>query len=170
MRNYYRDQQTHYVFGQLNSDEAYNGRSLSMSASEQATNLYEQAMKTSRTLLSLPGTFHETFARLMDIGNIRVEQLAEETMMSERSITRYRNEERGDYSADAVAVLCVGMHLDPLFSFDLLQKAGILLRNTPEDLVLKAILMGMHTAPVAEVRKYLSAIQYPRLKSWPTMQ
>lgn len=73
VRNYYRDQQTHYVFGQLNSDEAYNGRSLSMSASEQATNLYEQAIKTSRMLLSLPGTFHETFARLMDIGNIRVE-------------------------------------------------------------------------------------------------
>ncbi len=73
MRNYYRDQQTHYVFGQLDSDEAYNGRSLSMAASEQATNLYEQAMKTSRTLLSLPGTFHKTFARLMDIGNIRVE-------------------------------------------------------------------------------------------------
>jgi len=119
------------VFEQLNSDETCNRRNLSMSASEQAPSLYEQAMKTSRTPLSLPCTFPETFARLMDIGNIRLEQLAEETMMLERSTTRYCNEERSKYSADAVAILCVGMHLDPLFSFDLLQKAGILLKNTP---------------------------------------
>ena len=31
VRNYIRDKHTHYVFGQLNSDEEYNGRSLALS-------------------------------------------------------------------------------------------------------------------------------------------
>ena len=167
VRTYYRDKQTHYVYGQLNSDEEYNGRSLTMSASEQAPHLYEQAMQTSKTLMSLPGTFHETFAKLMDLNDLTVEQLAEETMLSERSITRYRTEERFDYSIDTVAVLCIGMRLDPLLSLDLIRKAGIMLRNTPEDLMIHAVLMGMHKFSVLEVAKYLKLSQYPRIKNWP---
>ncbi len=167
VRTYYRDKQTHYVYGQLNSDEEYNGRSLTMSASEKAPHLYEQAMQTSKTLMSLPGTFHETFAKLMDLKDLTVEQLAEETMLSERSITRYRTEERFDYSIDTVAVLCIGMRLDPLLSLDLIRKAGIMLRNTPEDLMINAVLMGMHRFSVLEVAKYLKMSQYPRIKNWP---
>ena len=98
---------------------------------------------------------------------IPVEQLAEETMLSERSITRYRTEERFDYSIDTVAVLCIGMRLDPLLSLDLIRKAGIMLRNTPEDLMINAVLMGMHRFSVLEVAKYLKMSQYPRIKNWP---
>ena len=124
-------------------------------------------MQTSKTLMSLPGTFHETFAKLMDLKDLTVEQLAEETMLSERSITRYRTEERFDYSIDTVAVLCIGMRLDPLLSLDLIRKAGIMLRNTPEDLMINAVLMGMHRFSVLEVAKYLKMSQYPRIKNWP---
>lgn len=94
-------------------------------------------------------------------------KLAEETLLSERSITRYRTKEADDYSVDKVAVLCVGMHLDPLFSLDLMRKAGILLRNTPADLVINAVLMGMHQYSVQEVSRYLKDCGYPRIKNWP---
>ena len=167
VRTYYRDQQTHYVYGQLNSDEEYNGRNLTLSASERAPQLYQRAMETSRMLTELPHTFHETFAKLMDLYRIKVEKLAEETLLSERSITRYRTKEADDYSVDKVAVLCVGMHLDPLFSLDLMRKAGILLRNTPADLVINAVLMGMHQYSVQEVSRYLKDCGYPRIKNWP---
>ncbi len=170
IRNYIREQQTHYVYGQLNSDEEYNDRSLTMAASDRAPHLYEQALQTSQTLMSLPGSFHETFAKLMDLKSITVEKLAEETMLSERSITRYRTEERYDYSADTVAILCIGLHLDPMLSMDLLRKAGILLRNTPEDLMVNAVLIGMHRFSVIDVAKYLKESRYPRIKSWPEPQ
>ena len=36
VQNYYRDKKTRYVYGKLNSDEEYNGRSLALAASEKA--------------------------------------------------------------------------------------------------------------------------------------
>lgn len=167
VRTYHRDKRTHYVFGQLNSDEEYNGRSLTLSASEQSPHLYKQAVKTAKLLTTLPGTFHEAFATMMQAADIKPAQLAEETLMSERTIYRYQEIEREDYSADTVAVLCVGMHLDPLLSFALMQRAGIFLRDTPEDLILKAVLMGMYRMAVRQVRQYLCEINYPRVKNWP---
>lgn len=103
----------------------------------------------------------------MQAADIKPAQLAEETLMSERTIYRYQEIEREDYSADTVAVLCVGMHLDPLLSFALMQRAGIFLRDTPEDLILKAVLMGMYRMAVRQVRQYLCEINYPRVKNWP---
>ena len=167
VRTYHRDKRTHYVFGQLNSDEEYNGRSLTLSASEQSPHLYEQAVKTAKLLTTLPGTFHEAFAAMMRAADIKPTQLAEETLLSERTIYRYQEVEREDYSADSVAVLCVGMHLDPLLSFALMHRAGIFLRDTPEDLILKAVLMGMYRMTVRQVRQYLCEINYPRMKNWP---
>ena len=170
VRTYHRDRKTHYVFGQLNSDEEYNGRSLSMSASERAPRLYEQAVARAQLIQSLPGSFHAAFAMLMDAKGITVEKLAEETMLSERSITRYRNREQDSFSADTVAILCLGLGLDPILSFAMMEKAGIHLRDTPEDLTLKAVLMGLHTTPVMQVRAYLNEINYPRIRLWPQQQ
>ena len=170
VRTYHRNPQTHYIYGQLNSDEEYNGRSLTMSATEMSSALSIQAVHISKLLLALPATFHETFTVLMDAMGITVGELSEATMISERSITRYRSEERVRYSADTIAVLCIGMHLDPILSMELLDKAGITLKKTPEDLILKAVLMGVYTQSVAEVRKYLEEIQYARVGLWPKQE
>ena len=62
------------------------------------------------------------------------------------------------------------MHLDPILSMELLDKAGITLKKTPEDLILKAVLMGVYTQSVAEVRKYLEEIQYARVGLWPKQE
>ena len=168
-RNYIRDGDTHYVYGQLNSDEEYNGRNLTLSASAQDPNLYETAVETAKLLTALPGTFHGAFAMIMREMGIKPTELAEETLMAERTIYRYQEVERSDYNVDTVAVLCVGMHLDPLLSFALMERAGVFLRNTPEDLIVKAVLMGMYRMKVVQVQSYLSEIHYPRIEKWPKL-
>ena len=100
---------------------------------------------------------------------IKPTELAEETLMAERTIYRYQEVKRSDYNVDTVAVLCVGMHLDPLLSFALMERAGIFLRNTPEDLIVKAVLMGMYRMKVVQVQSYLSEIHYPRIEKWPKL-
>ena len=50
VRTYHRDKQTHYVFGQLNSDEEYNGRSLAYSVENGAKDILKQAMEISAVL------------------------------------------------------------------------------------------------------------------------
>lgn len=167
VRNYNRNPQTHYICGQLNSDEEYNGRSLTLMASEKMPDLQTQAAHFSRILKEMPSSFHEAFSWLMDCMEVTVGKLAEETMVSDRTIQRYRNEERKQYTADAVAVLCIGLHLDPLLSMALLERAGICWRNTPEDLILKVVLLGMYRMRVSEVRSYLKDLKYTRLDQWP---
>lgn len=166
MRSYYRDTGTRYVYGQLNSDEEYNGRSLALSASEKQPDLYSHAVKVARTLSELPGTFRETFEWHMKKCKVTLARMSEETALSERSITRYRTEEKDDLTIDRVAKICICMHLEPEFSFDMLEKAGIHLRKTPEDLMIKAVLLGMYACSVNQVGKYLEACKYPRLKEW----
>ena len=166
VQNYYRDKKTRYVYGQLNSDEEYNGRSLALSASEKQPDLYAHAVRVARTLSELPNNFHETFEWHMKNSNVTLAKMSEETAISERNITRYRTEEKDDLTIDRVAKICICMHLEPELSFDMLEKAGIHVRKTPEDLMLKAVLLGMYACSVDQVGKYLEACGYPRIKEW----
>ena len=157
VQNYHRDKKTRYVYGQLNSDEEYNGRSLALSASEKQPDLYAHAVRVARTLSELPNNFHETFEWHMKKSNITLARMSEETAISERSITRYRTEEKDDLTIDRVTKICICLHLEPEFSFDMLEKAGIHLRKTPEDLMIKAVLLGLYACSVDQVSKYLEA-------------
>ena len=166
VQNYYRDKKTRYVYGQLHSDEEYNGRSLALSASEKQPDLYAHTVRVARTLSELPNNFHETFEWHMKKSNITLARMSEETAISERSITRYRTEEKDDLTIDRVTKICICLHLEPEFSFDMLEKAGIHLRKTPEDLMLKAVLLSLYACSVDQVGKYLEACGYPRIREW----
>ena len=166
VQNYYRDKKTRYVYGQLNSDEEYNGRSLALAASEKQPDLYSHAVKVAKTLSELPNSFHETFEWHMKKSSVTLEKMSEETAISERNITRYRTEEKDGLTIDRVAKICICMHLEPELSFDMLEKAGIHVRKTPEDLMIKAVLLGMYACSVDQVGKYLEACGYPRIKEW----
>lgn len=170
VRTYQRDKITHYVYGQLNSDEEYNGRSLTLAMSDMDNSAYNSAKDAAQTLMALPGSFHGSLTELMKKFGIKRKDLVENSGYGESTVDRYCRKERDDYTADAVAVLCVALHFDPIYSFDLMQKAGIYLRNTPEDLMLKAVLMGLYNASVSDVRGYLASIGYKRVTEWPKCQ
>ena len=75
VRNYIRDKHTHYVFGQLNSDEEYNGRSLALSIQNGVGDVLKQAQEMSAVLLNLPGSFSGTLvAHMKRIGITRDQQ------------------------------------------------------------------------------------------------
>ena len=143
VRNYIRDKHTHYVFGQLNSDEEYNGRSLALSLQRSAEDALKQAQKMSQVLLNLPGSFSGTLIAHMKRVGITRDRLAEEAMMSGTMIKRMRTSER-DLTLDQVIAVCIGLHIPPEYSFDLIEKAGFRLRNTPEHLIYKSILQTMY--------------------------
>lgn len=136
VRNYIRDKRTHYVFGQLNSDEEYNGRSLALSVQNGTEDAFRQAQEMSEVLLNLPGSFSGTLVAHMKRIGITREKLAEEAMLSDTTIKRMRTSER-DLTLDFVIAVCVGLHIPPEYSFDMIEKAGFRLRNTPEHLNLQ---------------------------------
>ena len=63
--------------------------------------------------------------------------------MSGTMIKRMRTSER-DLTLDQVIAVCIGLHIPPEYSFDLIEKAGFRLRNTPEHLIYKSILQTMY--------------------------
>ena len=154
VRNYIRDKHTHYVFGQLNSDEEYNGRSLALSIQNGVGDVLKQAREMSEVLLNLPGSFSGTLVAHMKRIGITRDRLAEEAMMSETMIKRMRTSER-DLTLDQVIAVCVGLHIQPEYSFDLIEKAGFRLRNTPEHLIYKSILQTMYMEKLMTIQKLL---------------
>ena len=155
VRNYIRDKHSHYVFGQLNSDEEYNGRSLALSLQSSAEDALKQAQEMSQVLLNLPGSFSGTLIAHMKRVGITRERLAEEAMMSGTMIKRMRTSER-DLTLDQVIAVCIGLHIPPEYSFDLIEKAGFRLRNTPEHLIYKSILQTMYMEKLMNIQKLLA--------------
>lgn len=154
VRYYFRDNATHYVFGQLNSDDAYNGRSLALSLRNGAEDVLKQAQSMSKVLLSLPGSFSGTLIAHMKRIGITRDRLAEEAMMSGTMIKRMRTSER-ELTLDQVIAVCIGLHIPPEYSFDLIEKAGFRLRNTPEHLIYQSILQTMYMEKLMTIQQVL---------------
>lgn len=154
VRTYHRDKQTHYVFGQLNSDEEYNGRSLAYSVENGAKDILKQAREISAVLQELPGSFSGTLKAHMARLNVTRGKLAEESMLSDSTIKRMRTGDR-DLQLDYVIAICIGLHLQPEYSFDLIEKAGLRLRSTPEHLIYRSILQTMYREKLSTIQKLL---------------
>ena len=154
VRTYHRDKQTHYVFGQLNSDEEYNGRSLAYSVENGAKDILKQAREISAVLQELPGSFSGTLKAHMARLNVTRGKLAEESMLSDSTIKRMRTGDR-DLQLDYVIAICIGLHLQPEYSFDLIEKAGFRLRSTPEHLIYRSILQTMYREKLSIIQKLL---------------
>ena len=154
VRTYHRDKQTHYVFGQLNSDEEYNGRSLAYSVENGAKDILKQAREISAVLQELPGSFSGTLKAHMARLNVTRGKLAEESMLSDSTIKRMRTGDR-DLQLDYVIAICIGLHLQPEYSFDLIEKAGFRLRSTPEHLIYRSILQTMYREKLSTIQKLL---------------
>lgn len=155
VRTYHRDRQTHYVFGQLNSDEAYNGRSLAFSIESGAKNVLTQAKEISEVLLNLPCSFPGTLKAHMERLDVTIELLAERSRLSVSTLNRLRSKQQERYKIDQVAAVCFGLRLQPEYSFDLLRKAGLGSLPTPRILVISGALQCLYKLGIDVVQTAL---------------
>lgn len=155
VRTYHRDRQTHYVFGQLNSDEAYNSRSLAFSIESGAKNVLTQAKEISEVLLNLPCSFPGTLKAHMERLDVTIELLAERSRLSVSTLNRLRSKQQERYKIDQVAAVCFGLRLQPEYSFDLLRKAGLGSLPTPRILVISGALQCLYKLGIDMVQTAL---------------
>lgn len=73
--------------------------------------------------------FNEVMIHFMSSLNVAIEQLAEETGLSEKTIQRMRNDSKRTPAIESVVAVCIGLHLDPYDSDKLLASAGYTLNN-----------------------------------------
>ena len=166
-KSYYRTYTTGYVFGRLNSDEEYNVKKLSLAAARLQPISLADVSEVARLLNDLKPTFHEAFQQIREAYGVTMEELAEETQIALKTLYRLQEKELTRYSADMIVVLGIGMHLDPPLTRALLTRARILPGNSEADMMLDFALQIGHTHSVMEVRNWLQASKYPRIKEWP---
>lgn len=104
---------------------------------------------------SLPATFPETLVSHMTRKGITSEQLAENCLLSSTSISRCR---RGCYPSLTIATvvsLCIGLHLHPMLSMDMVRKAGFCFNSSYEHTVYQMMLYCMTNSSIYECNDYL---------------
>lgn len=85
-------------------------------------------------------SFGMAISSFMSEAHITVEQLAEQTHLSSKTIQRIRNKPCFRFDHKTVIALCVGLHLDSYDSRILLQLAGLTLNGSERDRVYQIIL------------------------------
>lgn len=82
-----------------------------------------------------PHNFGEALVHFMEKKNVTVEELAERTGLSPKTIQRMRNSSGGNYKLEAVIAVCIALHLEPYHSDMMIELAGYKLNCTARDAV-----------------------------------
>lgn len=106
-------------------------------------------------LSSLPSSFSETLVSHMKRKGITNEQLAENCLLSSNSISRCRRDCFPSLSMAIVVSLCIGLHLHPVLSLDLIRKAGFTFTSSYEHMVYQMLLYSMTNSSIYECNDYL---------------
>lgn len=136
-----------YVPGALNR-EARRGELSYLYLTEHKSPVAE-AMAVSRIRQDLPSEFSETIVYHMHNLAMSRGLLAERSLLSEKTISRMRNEGRKRYSVRNIIAVCIGLSLYPELSHDLLEKADIRLHSDdPEEQCYEVMLRTMYRSDI----------------------
>lgn len=113
---------------------------------------------TTTVMRSLPGSFCATLKAHMKRIGITVEKLAEDSLIGAKTIQRLRNEENYLPKLNTVVSICIGLHLNPIFSDDMLKKAGFSPRATDEYTAYKFLLNAGYQKDIFECNEILEEI------------
>ena len=106
-------------------------------------------------LNSLPGSFSGSLKRHMERKGYTEELLAQESWVSLSTIKQYRQKEEKEKTLKTVTALCIGLHLHPWFTEDLLRKAGIVPKATKQDGAYRFLYTFHYKDSIDECNKYL---------------
>jgi len=164
---YLQEREAVWILGSLNSSEEYI-REYDRFLDRQLTlTARERAAKREELMRQLPNDFPDALRFLMEDrggGRITLEELAERSGLSRKTVERYRSRRTGAYSPDAVVAVCIALHLPPWLSRTMLEKAGIAVRSYGPRGYYGEILDCCFMDTVPEVQEYLRSAGYPELK------
>ena len=150
--------------GTLTSDEEYTERYYSFVTGGKCMPEVQKQKRVSELLNELPESFHDTLRFLMRRSCITQEKMEELSGISVSTISRLCREERSEYNMDQVVALCIAMKLPPWLSFELLKRAGLILRkNVPQHNAYRMILNCMFYKSLDDIQDYLHEVGFKPL-------
>ena len=125
--------------------------------------LLAASQKMIRILHSLPPRADSTLETHMIQRHVKVGTLTALSGVSPRTLRRIRNSSGYRPSKETAIAICLGLKLEPIFSFDWLSKLGIHLENTSTDCLYNYVLNTMYFKPISEVNQLLELNGLPPL-------
>jgi DNA-binding Xre family transcriptional regulator len=111
----------------------------------------------------LPRSFGSALVLLMEKKEYTNESLAETISVSSKTIQRMRNDSKQEYEINTVIAICVGLQLFPQISREMLEMAGITLKNTERDFVYSMIIDTFYKRPIGDCNELLISAKQPPL-------
>lgn len=117
---------------------------------------------TQNIINAMPPKFGEALVYLMKLSNQSVESLAENARMDVKMLQRMRNDHDYPKNIESVVAVCIGMHLQPEVSGELMKRSGFSLRlaQSESHLFYKFFLDSFYTHTVDECNEILTAKGY----------
>ena len=113
---------------------------------------------TSAILEELPAGFAGTLKCLLKRCHVTTNKLSELTNLSIPTITRYRTDNAMHRKLSIVVLICLALKLNPIFSLDLIKKAGFSLTCSTEHTAYQMLLMLSPTPTIEQCNDYLISL------------
>jgi len=111
-----------------------------------------------------PGEFGYSLKALMKWSEVTVEQLAEKSLISTKTLQRMRNASDYQTTIGTVIALCVGMQLPPPISRKFLDTAGFTIRySSEEQMIYEFIIDGYYMHSIHECNELLTSNGFKEL-------
>ncbi len=102
-----------------------------------------------------PGTFSDALTRFIDNADISIEELAFQSKVSTRTIGKMKNNENYQPTLKRVIKICIGLRLNPSYSYELIDLAGYTLKRTKQDTMYRFLIDKMYNASISDCNKIL---------------
>lgn len=119
------------------------------------------AMQDAEIAMNLPTSFSGSLKAHMDRLDVKVEKLAERSLVSVKTIQRMRNEVNYSPKLGSIIAVCVGLQLRPALSLDLVSKGGYVFKQfDPEHIIYQFILNFYYLSTIYECNEILRSNSY----------
>lgn len=147
--------------GFLENGETDKGTQTNAEQKKEASKIDTEIERLNGILSKLPGGFSESLKCHMKRKGYTEELLAQESWVSVSTIKQYRQKEGKEKTLKTVTALCIGMHLHPWLTEDLLRKAGIVPKATKLDGAYRFLYTTHYKDKIEDCNVYLKSQGLP---------
>lgn len=148
----------------LEAGKAAQGRQSDAEIEDESDKIGSEIDRINEILNNLPGSFSGTLRSHMERKGYTEDLLAQESWVSVSTIKQYRQKEDKEKTLRTVTALCIGMHLHPWLSEDLVSKAGVKFKRTKQDGALRYLYTFHYKDSIEDCNIYLRKQGIPEFK------
>ena len=150
--------------GFMESSVPVDGKQSDKEIGKESDKIGSEIDRINGILNDLPGSFSGTLKKHMERKGYTEELLSEESWVSLSTIKQYRQKEDKQKTLKTVTALCIGLHLHPWLTEDMLRKAGIVVKATKMDGAYRYLYTFLYKDTIEDCNKYLKSQNLPEFE------